>query len=258
MSTIGERMSLENLIVYRTNDALGDILVVDDRHYRNLMFDSIFKQSCMDLEKPRMLVYEYMQVMMLVLVFVQPCHVTILGLGGGCLLRSLHHALPKCELHVIELRQRVYEVATEFFGIPASDRIKVTISDAKQQLQDTDDATTDIIFSDMYNARSVNSFQLQKNFLNQCHRVLIEHGWLVANYHEIPDLSSPFIRNLYNLFSTVFIYPVSSGNYILFASKSRIDTFSQFSIVVATLEKKLKTKLIDLFNRLIELNIYRD
>jgi spermidine synthase len=252
---IGEQNFFGDNIVYRTNDALGDILVTDDRHYRNLIFGSIFKQSSMNLEKPRLLVYEYMQVMMLVLVFIQPCHVTILGLGGGCLLRSLYHALPECELHVIELRQRVYEIAAEFFGIPISDKIKVTIFDAKQQLQETDDAATDIIFSDMYHAHGVNRFQLQKHFLNQCHRVLSKNGWLVVNYHEMPDLRSPFLKYLHSLFSKVFICSVSSGNYILFASKYWIDASSHFELVVTALEKELKIKLIHLFKRLVELNL---
>src|SRR5262249_21924672 len=95
-------------IIYRTSDAWGDILVIDDEHYRNLTFDSIYEQSRMDRRNPHSLVYQYTRAMMLVLAFIKPRHATILGLGGGCLLRSLYHVLPKCELHTIELRQRVY------------------------------------------------------------------------------------------------------------------------------------------------------
>ena len=128
----GERDFFGDPIIHRTNDAWGDILVIDHRCYRNLTFDSICQQSSMHLNRRHILVHEYTRAMMLVLAFIKPRHVTILGLGGGCLLRSLYHILPKCELQAVELRQRVYEVATEFFGIPLSKKVTITIADAKQ------------------------------------------------------------------------------------------------------------------------------
>jgi spermidine synthase len=248
-----ERDLFGDPIIYRTNDAFGDLLVIDHRHYRTLTFDSHYEQSSMDLRRSYILVHEYTRAMMLVLAFIKPQHTTILGLGGGCLVRSLHHVLPECELHVVELRQRVYEVATDFFGMPMSNKIKVTISDAKQQLKYTDDASTNIIFADMYHAYGMNPFQIQQRFINQCHRVLNNQGWLVVNYHEMPDSNTPFFKCLRNLFAEVLVCPISSGNNILFASKQRINASHHFDSTIPELENKLESSLTHLFKRLVKL-----
>lgn len=237
------------LIAYQTNDAWGDILVTDHRQYRYLKFDSKYKQSSMDVKKPHILVDEYTRAMMLVLAFIKPQHVTLLGLGGGSLLRSLAHILPQCVLHTVELRQRVYEVASEFFGIPNSKKITITISDAKHQLEDTDAGSTNIIFADMYNAYGMNSTQVEKHFITQCHHALSDEGWLVVNYHEMPDLNIPFFKYLCSLFLDVFVCPIPGANYILFASKYRIGTFDQFDSEVIALEKRLEVKVTHLFKR---------
>lgn len=244
--------SFRDSIVFRTHDKFGDILVTDRFPYRSLSFDSIYEQSCIDLIKPLELVHEYTHAMMLVLAFVRPKHATILGLGGGCLLRSLNSIFPKCDLHAVELRQRVYEAASEFFGLPDSKNITITISDAEQWLKNADDKSTDIVFADMFNAYSMNPFQIHMNFIHQCHRVLSKKGWLVVNYHERPDPS--FLKLLSGFFPDVFIYKTTTTtNNIIFASKGNIDSLQPFKLTILGLEKKLGNRSINFFNRLIKL-----
>src|SRR5690554_5818012 len=117
------KMVLDGTIVHSTSDSIGNILVVDYPTYRVLSFDSIYEQSGFYLEKPYALVHEYTRIMMLVLGFCEPRHITLLGLGGGSLLRSLHHYLSHCNFTVIELRKKVYEIAKEYFDIPDDKRV---------------------------------------------------------------------------------------------------------------------------------------
>lgn len=238
------------LIIHHAKDAWGDILVIDHSHYRNLTFNSGYEQSSMDKEKTYLLVHEYTRAMMLVLAFIKPRHVTLLGLGGGCLLRSLHQTLPQCKIHGVELRQQVYEVAVEFFGIPKNDRITISIVDAKLALENADNSSTQIIFADMYHAEGIEPFQTQKDFITQCHRVLSNQGWLVVNYHDMPSTNTFFIKSLCRLFSNVFICQAPGGNNILLASKYPIETLDHFKLAVATLEKKLEVRLIYLFEKI--------
>lgn len=256
MSKINNYVEKQNFfndpVIYCTNDAWGNILVIDHKPYRILTFDSQYEQSSMNVENPHFLVHEYTRAMMLVLAFMQPAHVTILGLGGGCLLRSLHSILPSCELHAVELRLCVYEVTAEFFGIPVSNKIQISIADAKQYLRESDVRSTDIILADMYNAYGINPYQMQVRFIHECYRVLSNEGWLVINYHELAHLDQSFFKCIGSLFAEVFICNLPCGNNILFASKYKIDSLHQFDLDIKQLEKQLQTKLLHLFRQITQ------
>ena len=242
-------------IVYRTHDEFGEILVIDRESVRSLTFDSHFDQSSVDLRNPNGLVHEYTHAMMLVTAFVTPRHATILGLGGGSILRSMHDIWPQCKVHVVELRQRVYEVASDYFGIPVNEKITISIADAEQHLIGSDDACTTIIFADMFTAYCMNPCQMQQDFIHQCCRVLSKNGWLVINYHDIPDLNTAFFKFICSVFSDVFIYKTVIGNNnIIFASKNRVDALPKYESAVRALEKKLGNKALNFFNRLTRLN----
>lgn len=246
-----ERDLFGDSIIYRTTDEYGDILVIDRCPYLNLTFDSMYDQSSMDLRNPHLLVHEYTYVMMLVLAFIKPHHATILGLGGGCLLRSLHRLMPQCQILAVELRQAVYEVASEFFALPASKYITTCIADAKSRLHEMRDGSTQVIFADMFDAYSMNPFQMQEQFIDQCHRILSKKGWLVVNYHEVSKEFTPFFKLLRSIFPDVFIYnTVVGNNNVIFASKEKIGSLQNFNANLVCLEKKMGRKSINLFNRL--------
>jgi spermidine synthase len=118
-------------IIHLTQDEHGKILVIDDGEYRELNFDSPFEQSCMRTRYPFQLVHQYTQHMLLVLGFaVEPKTIALLGLGGGSLLRTLHHLLPQCYFNVVELRQKVVDVAAEYFELPVSDRVDIKVDNS--------------------------------------------------------------------------------------------------------------------------------
>jgi len=250
ISHINEKDFFGNPIIYRTNDQWGEIMVIDRKGCRVLAFDPIYEQSCIDLKKPHIPVHEYTQIMLLVLAFIKPQHITILGLGGGCLLHCLNYLLPQCTLFSVELREKVYEVALNFFLIPTKNNINVFISDAQLAIRRCEDKSTQIIFADMYQRYGMNPFQMQKKFIQQCYRVLDDTGWLVVNYHQLPEFNSSFIQCLLRNFIEIYICPAFSGNYILFASKSPIGPRNKQKIRVFELEKQLNIKLDHLFKRI--------
>lgn len=246
-------MGTRKQIVLSTSDHIGNILVVDYRQYRVLTFDSVYEQSGYSLEKPHSVVHEYIRIMMLVLGLTTPRHVTLLGLGGGSLLRSLHHHLDKCEFHVVELRAKVFEVAKYYFDIPVDSRVTYTISDAKVQLRSTPDASTDIIFSDLYDAYFMSPIQTQKKFVSECYRVLNNDGWLVINFHQLPHERSIFFVTLTEHFPNVFFCPGELGNYILFATKSAHIDVTDAMEKITKMEIELSTPFVRLFQRLEDL-----
>lgn len=247
---INEKDFFGNPIIYSTKDQWGDILVIDRKECRVLAFDPIYEQSCIDLNKPHVPIHEYTRIMLLVLAFINPQHVTILGLGGGSLLHSLHYLFPKCTILSIELRKKVFEVALDFFLIPTQPNLNVLISDAKLAIRQCADQSTQIIFADMYQSYGMNPFQIQRKFIQQCYRALNDTGWLVVNYHQLPELNSSFIHCLQHYFGEIFVCPAYSGNYILFARKQPIGPISTHQAAVLELETKLNIKLLPLFKKI--------
>lgn len=246
-------MGTRGQIVLSTCDHIGNILVVDYPKYRVLTFDSLYEQSGYSLEKPNSVVHEYIRIMMLVLGFTTPSHITLLGLGGGSLLRSVHHHLEKCQFHVVELRAKVFEVAKYYFDIPVDVRVKYTISDAKVQLRATPDTSTNIIFSDLFDAYFMSPIQTQQKFVSECFRVLDSDGWLVINFHHLPHVRSVFFVTLNEHFSKVFIFPGAMGNFILFATKSNNINVESAKEKFIKMEDELGTPFVQLFQRLEDL-----
>lgn len=251
-STCTERDFFGNSIIYHTQDEWGDIFVIDKKHSRVLTFDPVYEQSSISLLTPHIPIHEYTQVMLLVLAFINPSHITILGMGGGSLIHCLHYLLPQCTLLSIELRKKVYEVAVNFFLLPTHPNLQTIISDAKWAIKTMRDKSTQIIFADMYHSYGMHPLQLQKQFLYQCQRILDDHGWLVVNYHQLPELNSGFMKVLQRYFAKIFVCPAFSGNYIILACKSssRSSHRNHNLIAISKIEKQLNLRLMNLFKRL--------
>ena len=206
-------------IVHTGRDNYGNILVIDYPHQRILSFDSIYEQSSFYVNKPYALAHEYTRIMMLVLGYITPKHVTMIGLGGGSLLRSLHYCLPKTYFHVIELRQKVYDIAKEYFNIPQDDRVSYSIQNASEKVSTLDHNGTDVIFSDIYDAAGMDPLQVQDSFIKNCWQSLSLDGWLVINFHRLPDVRSTFFNTLKEYFGTIKICSGKEFNHIVFAGK---------------------------------------
>lgn len=242
-------------LVHSTSDIYGSILVVDFPRYRALNFDSIYEQSGFYLERPYALVHKYTRIMLLALGFIEPHHITLLGLGGGSLLRSLHYYLSHCNFQVVELRSKVYEIARDYFDIPDDERVWIAIEDAELHVRASADACTDIIFADMFDAYCMSPLQEQKQFLQECWRILSSEGWLVINYHRLPETHSPFFECLGDYFDTLLMCSADYGNHVLFASKSPVKDYGRATEKLKKMEEILNECFIPLFYQLKPISV---
>ncbi|MBN7796405.1 spermidine synthase [Parahaliea mediterranea] len=236
-------------IIHTAGDEYGDILVVDDGNQRILSFDSSFEQSCMQRSRPCQLVHQYTQFMALATALVEPVHVTLLGLGGGSLLRTLHHVEPQCHFHIVELRPLVVDIAREYFQLPDDQRTRFTLGDAFEEIAAIESNSSEIIFSDMYDACQMAPGQVQQTFLEQCRRVLREDGWLVINFLGRQGERRAFLQTLGAVFPTVLV-GASSENSVLFASATRYDAVAPDSSRLDSLERALRQRFTHLAARL--------
>ena len=237
--------------IYRIEDDLGMIIVSQRGDRRILSFGSVLEQSHVSMIKPQQLMHEYTQAMLLGLLFNKPSHVTILGLGGGSLAHCLYYHFPRMEIEVVELRQAVIDIAYEYFQLPKSPRVVVTRNDASDFLTTAHEGSTDIIFSDLYRADGMDPLQSQQDFIKQCYRMLNDEGWLVLNYHAMPEQDSLVIHSICSLFREVFACETPSGNRILFCGKnSMMINRSELSKRAYELGKLVNNSLSDYFKHL--------
>lgn len=243
-----KRPLLGNL-VHQTSDAIGNILVIDKGKHRILSFDSIYEQSKIDRKQPQLPIHEYNRAMLLPIAFAEPRHATILGLGGGSLVSALHHLIPECELHAVELRREVLSVAQEYFALPTGDNISVTIADARRVLPELPEGGTDLILTDLYDAQRMSPAQGQSRFIDQCDRALSPDGWLAINFHQLPPENGPLFMHLRAVFAVVLLFKSKTGNYVLYASKTLFEPMHAADPRLVALEEQLPLDWRRLMNR---------
>lgn len=249
-----QETSPEGRLLFYTCDGLGDIFVLDEGPHRILTFDYQHEQSRMDLGAPQRLVHEHAQAMMMVLAFREPHRAILLGLGGGCLLRALHHLLPQCQIHAIELRKKIHEIAEDFFGLPEAPQVTISIADAREALENSPAGSTDLILADMFHANSVAPLQRRQEFMAECHRVLNENGWLVANYDGPANIDEPLFHWMGGLFPEILLCPIKDENHILFAGKQGLPgDLDLFLGQLNGLEGRMEVTSTPFFGRLIRI-----
>lgn len=232
-------LRLGGQVTHETEDALGKIRVLDYRKHRVLTFDSVFEQSKIALGKPWLPVHEYNRAMLLPLVYAQPAHATVLGLGGGVMVNALHYLLPLCRIHAVELRAEVVNVAREFFGLPDHPTIDITVSDARPALREMTEGITDLILADLYGPDHMSPAQAHRRFIDYCHHALSDTGWLAMNFHVAPDRGGPLMGHLNRLFADVLLYRTRTNNYVLYASKQPVDLLLPTHPALKSLETRL-------------------
>lgn len=210
--------------IYRHEDHWGPLVVLEYSGHRVLTFGTLFEQSACYLKKPHTLVHQYSQAMLVAMLFKWPAHATFLGLGGGSLLRCLHYHFSEMVLEAVELREAVIEIAHDYFYVPDDERVSILCDNVSNFLANAQARSTDIIFSDLYNAHGMASIQSQQVFLEQCKAVLQDDGWLVINYHKLSSGNDPLACMMREVFPEIYWCAVSSGNYIMFCGKTPLTT----------------------------------
>lgn len=241
----------DEMLIHQRQDSWGNIQVLDQAGQRVLSFDSVYEQSRMDLRQQGLLVHQYTRAMLLSMAFAKPAHITLLGLGGGCLLRAMQLIDPYLHIQVVELRKAVVDIAQDYFGLPQLANARIQVADARHYIVQQANASTDLIFADMYHAVRADPFQMQKQFFRESQRILSPTGWLVINCHKPPSSGSFFLRFLQQYFNTIRQCVLPGGNVVFYASKSGImPPFNTLSDAVDLLESRTGSYMHHLLNYL--------
>lgn len=172
-------------IIHCSRDQFGEIIVTDGDLLRTLYFGNEKRQSAMFLEHPGLLVMDYTQAMMLSLLFQRhPRKVFCLGLGGGSLVKFLLRACPSVSIDVVELRQRVIQVAHAFFAVPERDaRLSIFQCDGAKFFGSQSDQgqSYDLMFLDAFDHEGPVEELSDLRFIEQAYSRLSDTGLLCIN-----------------------------------------------------------------------------
>ena len=247
-------MSIPGIEIFRCYDEHGPIRVFENGSHRYLAFGDDAHQSCINMLQPTRLSYEYTQAMMLALLYSpKPQQVTLLGLGAGSLVHSFYRYDPKIVLNVVELREKVADVAKEWFALPSFSGLSLHIQDACDYMA-SQPHKSDLILTDIYNNDGMIESQLSPTFLKDCFENLTEFGILILNLWEQGGGAHPLalqrIRDHFGEHNMSCL--IEDGNLIVLAFKGGLPQINNRRLqpIAKQLAKKLDIPILKLLQRL--------
>lgn len=248
-------------LVYQCSDEFGVIEVVDYSSNRSLHFGSIEKQSSMSLKNSHLLILSYTRAMAAGLLLIDtPQTVLILGLGGAALPKFFLHHFPNCKIDVVELREKVVEVAFKFFHLPDEPRLNIVICDVKKFFQKKNVKSYDIILMDVFDRNGMSMAIRGFPFINACKNRLNKEGCVAINLWNQPDTFFKYIiKDIQTCFHDQMLHlPVADRtNHIVFGlNQGNIKSLRKHLRKKSReLENKFRIDLPDLCDQLYKHNL---
>ncbi len=220
--------------IHKTTDQYGTIEVLDDGAKRYLTFGNDHEQSLQIKASPHIPQHEYSRAIMMVLLFVQPQSVCILGLGGGTMALAFLNALkqpdtspdthinPHTRPHIsaVELRPSVVKIAHHYFQLGKYENLSIHKQDAAVFLEHSTEKY-DVLIADMYHHHGIDEAQLKNDFIKKCAHSVSHDGWLVLNYWLDHDINDAILSPLFEHFEHIFVCNSGGGNKILYAGREK-------------------------------------
>ncbi|MCL6515763.1 spermidine synthase [Alicyclobacillus sp.] len=135
-----------------------------------------------------------------------------LGVGTGTALRTVLQIHPTCAPEGVDIDQTVIELALQYFDAPEPGRAQYYVHDA---VLFCDHAATpyDLVFVDVYRARSLDARILSEAFVERLRRITVPGGAVVCNIIDrMPATGAlaEFARAARERFGHVWVLPVGS------------------------------------------------
>ena len=144
-------MSEIRKLIHIDEDELGRIYVYDKKDRRYLSFGGVLQQSCINIRAPHKLTYDYPRAMVLASVLMPTMgNCLVAGLGGGSLIHFIRRYLSECNIHVVEYRQAVIDIAKQYFFIGEQQQLTIECCDFESYLELHDREQFDVVFMDLY------------------------------------------------------------------------------------------------------------
>ena len=174
----------KNIPATNQTDSLPDVTLTQFRGVLYMHFGTDWIQGAMRLGKPNEIVLDYVQFMMIWMLFNRhPTHIVQLGLGSAALTKFCYHHFPDTKVTAVELNPKVIESCRNTFYLPENDsRLTVIQADAKDYIASKrKKPDIDILQVDLYDENAVAPVFDSPEFYRSCAEALTEKGLLTLN-----------------------------------------------------------------------------
>ncbi len=197
--------------------------ITEFRGVRFLHLGTSWVQGAMRLDKPDAIELEYVQMMMMWLLFVpQPRHVVQLGLGSAALTKFCYHRLLDARVTAIELNPNVIAICHALFGLPSDDaRLTVREQNALDFVLDAaNHNSVDALQVDLYDEEARGPVLDTPEFYQACHDCLTDDGVMTTNvFGDYPNYDKNLQAMGLVFDAVVWLPEVHDANIIVIAFK---------------------------------------
>jgi spermidine synthase len=238
-------------LVHQERSALQTIVVVDERTRRCLRFGvgpGGLNQSCLSLDQPQRLQFEYTRAMVAATVLwqPQPRRLLVIGLGGGSIPMALAALLPDAHIDTVEIDPAVIGVAQRFFAFTPGPRLRAFARDGRDFVSAARARGDryDAVLLDAFDQNGIPPALFTVAFLDEIRQVLTDEGALLANtFGGTPTHAAELAvtGQVFGRFHAVrFGLSETGGNRLLVAARGELPapaTFTESGAYAAELEQ---------------------
>ena len=207
---------------------MPEVNISESRGIRCLHFDSPWIQGAMRIESPDELHLDYIQRMMVWMLFrdeaeVTSGHAVQLGLGAAAITRFCHKRL-KMRTTAVELNPHVIDACRLWFRLPRdSARLHVLEMDAARYVADASHrGSADVLCVDLYDEDAASPVLDSADFYRDCRALLADGGLMTVNLFGREasfDQSFARIAEAFGADQVHALKPTPEGNTIVLAMK---------------------------------------
>ena len=211
------------------HDGLPDVTFVDYGDMRFLHLGTPAVQGSMRISKPFEIHLEYVQRMMVWLLFIDltqlpHLHVMQMGLGAASLTKFCHHHLGT-KTTAVELNPQVIATCRRWFALPDNDaRLQVLVADAGEIASNHQwHGKIDILQVDLYDQEAARPVIDSEVFYRDCQHLLKQQGCMVVNLFGHDSNYANSLQKIIDVFGSDKVWsfkPTKAGNTIVLAFRT--------------------------------------
>jgi len=208
-------------ILYEGDSIYHHITIRQDGRERCMIFGRHLdlRQTCMDLDRPDVSVFEYSAMMFAGFLFRPDANrICLIGLGGGYIPTVFRMHLPRVRLQIVEVDPFVEKLAKEFFHFRLPPGQALAIEDGRQFLRRSRERY-DQIWLDAFNSDYIPAHLTTREFLQLVRSRLTTGGIVIQNLFGGNQFYDAQIATFRSVFSRVFVFEGQrSGSCVIVAS----------------------------------------